>query len=279
MKLLFARITCMSRSSLLSDFYRGRRTVMSVCNVNSLHTGKCLPYRLYIRIVLHHKYPVANAVLRDKIIKRLFLFYPFYNVIDRPIGTICQKNWPCLRIACINVSNAVRLFIRTGIFMLFNNPVLIIINGCTRHNTCLRPAFHCQFINIITAPFVFDKRTVRHLFPEQVVCPFVYFILIHIGSFRKLCLRAVNIQKRIRIATRQLPGFLRIVYIIRKRRNPACLFPAWTNARKWSDISHSYLLSICHIPNVATSYYYSVSNRKRQIIAPYHMLPKYPPPV
>ena len=138
---------------------------MSICNINGFHCSKCPPDGMNISILIYPKYSMANPVFRYKIIKRRVFLYLLYNLIDRLIRSVCQKNRPCLGIARIYMTDAVCFFFCTSIFMLFNYLVFIIIYRRTGHDTSLRPAIHRKFIYIVAALFVLDKSTVCHFFP------------------------------------------------------------------------------------------------------------------
>ena len=135
------------------------------------------------------------------------------------IGSVCQKNRSCLRTADIHMPNTVLFFLRSRIFMFFDYLMQIIINRYTRSNARLCSAVHGQFVQIITFLFILNKNALGNLPIQHFFCFFINTVRIHIHRWIKLCLRAINIEKRQRMPFHFLRCFFSIIDIIRQSRH------------------------------------------------------------
>ena len=100
---------------------------------------------------------MSDAVRTYKIKNRRFLLCfldQFFHFRIFPVG---QEDWAGLGIANVHVADAVDFFIFPGIFMLFDNTGLVIVNGCAGHKSSLGPSIHRQLIDIKTGCLILDK--------------------------------------------------------------------------------------------------------------------------
>ena len=157
---------------------------------------------------------MANAVRRSKIIFRFLLLYLIYDSCNFCIVAVRQKDWSCLCITDIYVANTVLFLFRTGIFMLFDHIILIIIDRRACGDTGLCPSIHGQLVNIITSLFVPYKIPLFHHIPQGIMGFLINLRRISVYGIVKLCLGTVNFQKRFRFPQYFLFCFFSIVYII-----------------------------------------------------------------
>ena len=135
------------------------------------------------------------------------------------IGSVCHKNRSGLRTADIDMPNTVLFFLRSRIFMFFDYLMQIIINRYTSSNARLCSAVHGQFVQIITFLFILNKNALGNLPIQHFFCFFINTVRIHIHRWVKLCLRAVNIEKRQRMPFHFLRCFFSVIDIIRQSRH------------------------------------------------------------
>ena len=197
---------------------------MSICNIDLINFRKSLQHLCDIISVRNEPDSMGNAILRNKIIDRSFFFCFCHNLSNLLMITISKKDRARLCADSIHMTDSVRFLFCSGILMLLDHIVLIIINGSAGHNAGLRTAVHCQLIDIIVFLLIPDKSAVVHHIPEKLLCLIISFLGIHIEIIRKLRLRTVNIQKGIRIALYRFLGFLSVINIIGQGCDFICLF-------------------------------------------------------
>ena len=100
------------------------------------------------------------------------IFHPFsIKLLNIPVVTECQKNRTGVGITDIDMTHTVFLLVRTGKLMLFYDVIHVVINGCTSHNTGLRPSIHDLSVNIIHRSVFFDIDAVREHLLQVSSCP------------------------------------------------------------------------------------------------------------
>ena len=62
--------------------------------------------------------------------------------------------------------------------MLFDDFIIVIVNGYTCHDTCLGPAAGSQFIDIITGRLVLSKNAVTGPFTKKAACTRIDLLII-----------------------------------------------------------------------------------------------------
>ena len=116
------------------------------------------------------------------------------------------------------MADTVFLFIRAGIFMLFNDISAIVINGSTAYHTGLASAVHHKLIQIKTGLVLCYIFALLHLFGKKLLRSFVHPFIIGIHVIRQSGLRTVNPKKRMRCILHRLLCFFPVIYIIRQCR-------------------------------------------------------------
>ena len=152
-------------SSFFSYFYGRSSPMMTICDIKLVNIRKCLSDCRNIPCFPDYPYSVTNAIRRSKIIFHILCFYFIYNGCDCCIITVCKKDRAGLCITDIHVTNTIHLLFCTGILMLFDHIILIIINGCACGNTSLSPPVHGQLIDIVTRFFISDKISLCYHIP------------------------------------------------------------------------------------------------------------------
>ena len=192
-KLFRSIIIRMFRSALQSYLHRRSCPVMSVCNIDAVHLLEC-------RMNLFHQFRLCDlpscmmdAVLRSKGKFWLSALYVLYQRTDLILCAICQKNRTGLCTAHIYMSDPVSLFFRSGILMLLDHMILILINRCTCHQSGLRTSIHGQFIEIVDRLLFFYIDPCLLLLFQSLSGCFIDFRSIHILIRSKHGLRPVNI--------------------------------------------------------------------------------------
>ena len=225
---------------------------MTVRNINSLDLCKRLFNHCHIRSLRNHPHTMFDAVLTDKIVYRCLCFDLSDLVLQFLFRPICQENGPRLHTAGIYMADTVFLLIRSGIFMLFDHIVPVIVNRGTSHYTGLAVPVHGQFIQIETWRRILYKFSFLNFLPKQLIRFLIHTVRICVYFLAKLRLRPINRQKRVRILLHHFTRFLPVIYIIRKRRNPFLHPLTGTICPKWSDLCHtptSQFLYVLILPN------------------------------
>ena len=247
-KLLLPGITRMFLPALLPYFYRGRCPVVSVCNVDAVNARKRFVDRSNIRILADDKHPVSHAVPRCEIIFRLSLLRLFHDTPDPVIRAVRQKDRSGLCVTDIHMADAVDLLLRAGILVLFDDAILIIIDGRAGCHSRLHSSVHGKFVEVITLFILRQKRAVLHPLPECIMRTLIHLVVVHIHRQRELCLRAVYAKERLRMPLHFLRSFLSVINIIREGSNLCCLPFLWSDAYKWSDFCHCSHTSLFYFP-------------------------------
>ena len=180
-----------------------------------------------------------DAVLTDKIVYRCLCFDLSDLVLQFLFCPICQENGPRLHTAGIYMADTVFLLIRSGIFMLFDHIVPIIINRCTAYHPGLTVSIHRQFIQIETWRRILYKFSFLNFLTKHLIRFLIHTVRICVYFLAELRLRPVNRQKRFRILLHHFTRFHPVIYIIRKCRNPLLHPLTGTICPKWSDLCHT----------------------------------------
>ena len=183
---------------------------------------------------------MADSVFCREIIQGAFLFCTAHFLIDAGVGTVSQENRPCLGIAGVHMADPVLFFFCPCIFMLLDYACFIIVNGGAGHNPSLRPALHCQLINIITPFLLCDKGAVLHHPPQGIMGFLVNRRVVCIHSIRQLGFCPVNPQKTLWVLFHGCFGLLTVVHIVRERRYFFCPSLGGPDCGKRSDYCHLY---------------------------------------
>ena len=153
------------------------------------------------------------------------LFFPlFHQGQKRLCISACHKNRSCIGVADIHMTNTVPLLIFSGKLMFFYHSVQIIVHRAAACNTGLSFSPSCELINIIAGLLILNKDPFCLHCRKIFFCFFVYDAVIWIGSFRKVDLRPVHMEKRKRIFISCLTGLLLCYHIIWKRCHALCFF-------------------------------------------------------
>ncbi len=114
----------------------------------------------------------------------------------------------------IHMADTVQFFVLPGVFMLFDQPVLIIVHRGTGHNPRLGAAVHGQLIDIIAGRFFYYKGALCNHgieeFPGLCINPWI----ISIYFIGKLSFRPVNPQEGERLFFYLCKGFLPVINVI-----------------------------------------------------------------
>ena len=73
------------------------------------------------------------------------------------IGTVHQEDWAGMGIRYIHMADPVKFFVLPGVFVFFDDLVLIIVNGGTCHDPGLGTIPHDLLINVVTRELLADK--------------------------------------------------------------------------------------------------------------------------
>ena len=211
---------------------------MSVGNVDRRNLRKCVLNHRDIRFVCDHPPPVSDAILTDEIIHRCLLFELCDLLRKFLFGPVCQKDRSGLHAAGIYMVDTVFLLIRSGILMLFNDIVPVIIDGRTSHHSGLTVPVHGQLIEVKARRRILYEFSFPDPLPKHLIRLFIDAGCVSVHIIGKLRLRPVDRQKRFRILLHHLTGFLSVIYIIGKRRDFLFHSPAGTICHKWSDLCH-----------------------------------------
>ena len=184
------------------------------------------------------------------------MFCLYNNSCNITVPAIRKENRSRLGIGRINMSNTILLLFCTGVLVLFDHALLIVVNARTGNNSRLGTTIHIQFINIIIRCIIPDKRAILHPFPEKIVRSLIntWIILSHIRT--KECLCPVNRQKRMRELAYMFCRLRPVIYIVWKSSNRPCHIFPWTNCCKRSDSCH-----ICFFLSIQYTTYLTILTR------------------
>ena len=82
-------------------------------------------------------YSVGNSIGGNKIIKGRLVLNIFYDFTDFLLCPVYQKNGAGVGVRGVYMADTVKFFVLSGIFMLFYDPILIIIHRRTCHKAGL----------------------------------------------------------------------------------------------------------------------------------------------
>src|SRR5450759_3080121 len=112
-------------------------------------------------LIFNYPEMMSKTILSNKIIFGFFCAdYLIYNLINNFNGRICKKYWFNICIINAYVNHTILFFIRTCKFMLFNNPIKIVVDRRTPDYSILGSSFHCLGINIKTWFFILNQPAV-----------------------------------------------------------------------------------------------------------------------
>ena len=217
-------------------------SVVSVCNIDLVNGCKGILNLCNLLMIRNLPHCMRDSVHCRKIIQRLLcLHHPAYYLIDLTSGTVCQKDRSCLRTQRVDMTNTILFLLLSGILMLLDHIVKIIINACTGYNSGLCSAVHRQPVDIICLLVIRNIYAVLLHLIKQLGCLIIYSVIIGIHIRRKLCLRPVDLQKRKGFSLYFLRCLLAVIYIIRKCRNSVCKLLRWSYCLKRFYLCHSIL--------------------------------------
>ena len=93
----------------------------------------------------------------------------------------------------IHMADAVLLLVFSGILMLFDDPVYIVIHCAAGHDPGLAASIHGKLIQIIGRIGICYIYALFDLAVKKLPGLFIYPVIICVYLCRKLCLRTVNI--------------------------------------------------------------------------------------
>ena len=230
-------------STLESNFYCRCCTMVTICNIDIINSGKCLLDCLNLRSITDLKDSVTDTVIRNKIIQCRCLLYGRYHITDLFVITVCQKDRSGLCAAGIHMVDTVGFLIGTCILMLFDHVVCVIIDRSTGNDSGLYSAVHRQFIHIIRILWIADKGTVIDPLIQHLMRLLIDTLIIGIYLITKLCLCTIDCKKRLRICGNNRFGLRAIVYIVRKRCDFIHFIFCGSDAEKWFYLSHKFIFS------------------------------------
>ena len=199
---------------------------MSVCNVKRRNLLHLLPDQGNCLVLIDHPHTMCNLIFLCEVIFCQMILFPLRKKTAQSVGVAaCQVNRACVCIAHIHMIDAVQFLIRSGKLMLLHHIVQIIVNGSTACNSSLYLPFANQFIYVITGLMVLGKNPLLFHLKQILLCLLIYLRVIKPGICRKIHLRSVHMQKRIRILFSDCCGFLPAHHIIRKCCYCRSLFP------------------------------------------------------
>ena len=224
--------------TLYAHTHSGSRPVMAVSDIEGVHLMKGLIDGADFLCVRYFPASMTDPVLRGEVKQSRARLYVRHNFFQALLIPVSQENRAGLGVADVHVTHTIFFLLPTGILMLLDHTVQIIVNGSAGHDTGLTAAVHGQLIKIITGLVVLHEITVLYHAPEQLFCFLINLRCIDICLFGKLSLRAVDTKEGQGLSLYGLSCLFPIVYIIGKRRD-ICLFSGCgPDAAKSSDLCH-----------------------------------------
>ena len=139
---------------------------------------------------------MCNTIRCRKIVQRFLRFHDLrHQLVDRCLGTICQKDRSGLCRQSVYMPNTILFLLFSCIFMLLDRAIQIIVYTGTRCDTRLSASIHLQLINIVSTLLILYKNPLRDTFLEQFFCLGIHLGCIYGYTILKLCLCAVYRQK------------------------------------------------------------------------------------
>ena len=223
---------------------------MPVRNVNGVHAGKPIPDLFDCSVIIDHENAVLCSVGTVKGNRRLPGAHPGREGRQCFVSAIAQKDRPGLRVAHIHVPDAVLLLFLPRILVLFDDAVLIIVNGGHGDNAALRAPPEGLFIQVITGLFLLHKVPRVDALPQKIMRLLVHLWRIHVGIRRKLRLRPVDFQETALMRFGVRACLFPAEHVIGKAGDLLCQFFGGTVRPERSDICHmSFSPVLCLVPH------------------------------
>ena len=172
-------------SHMKSCFYSGSRTMMSVCYVDLIDTGKRILNCPDIVCIINDPYIMCNTIRGSKAIQLLSCLYPVNDLIYDINRTIGKEDWSGLRTAGFYMADTILFFVFSGVLMFLDHIIHIVIDRCTGNQTCLMTSIHDQFIYVVNRLFFFDISAILHHLMQKIPCLLIYFRCIGIYTVIK----------------------------------------------------------------------------------------------
>ena len=140
------------------------------------------------------------------------------------------------------MADTILFLVRSGVLVLFDHIVDIIINACTGHDSGLGPSLHGQLVDIVTSLFVPDKIAFFHPVGKHFPGLFIHTCIVGIHLVPKLGFGAVNCQKGLWIFPNDFLCLRTIIHIIRQRCDGLCHSLCRSHTYKWFYLCHNFSL-------------------------------------
>ena len=145
--------------------------------------------------------------------------------------------------------DTVNLFILPCILMLHDDTGLIVLDGCTCHNSGLRSSIHHKLIQIIHRGCIFHVIATFNHSIQQFFCLFIYAWCISVHAVIKRRLRPVDAKERKWFSFHCFFCFFPVIYIIWQCCHFTDNFSSRSIRFKWFNNCHvSSPLSISPLP-------------------------------
>ena len=177
--------------SLLRSYQSGSsRTVVTVCDIQCRHGGKCLSDGVNVFLLVDDPQGMTEAVTRcDEIIFRLFGCIFRYDGIQFRIVRIGEEYRFDVGVVYADMLHAVFFLVTAGQFVLLDDTVHVVRNIRTDYETVLSLAVHGLGIDIIVFLFILYEPSLvlEHL--EMFCGAFINARIVFVSSFREIDFR------------------------------------------------------------------------------------------
>ncbi len=188
---------------------RGCRSVMTVSNVERLHTRERGLERLDVSWLRYDPQRVAYAVVGTEVVDRAILRNDAcHDFTDIFACAICEQHRACIRFQYLHMSGPVVLFLSARKLVLLDCSRLVLCNACTHHDPRLDMVTHPELVRVKAWCRIRDKHAgVDH--PGQVTgAQLIDLLGMTVDAWRQIDLRLNNVKEAIGVIRRYCAGHI-----------------------------------------------------------------------